>query len=246
MKKIREMQKDKIYAQPKSPIADFRFDDDIANVFEDMVQRSVPGYNLLLQNIGVITKKYATPKTNLYDLGCSLGAGTFQLADHSPKDCIIIGIDNSEAMVKKCRANLKKIEHKQKIDIRLGNIESSAMKNSSVVLMNWTLQFVEPNAREGLIEKIYGSLNEGGVLVLSEKISMHDQEQETIFFNLHERFKRENGYSLLEIDQKRKAIEQVLKTETEEEHLQRLKRRGFKNIYKFFQDFNFASFLAIK
>ena len=117
MKKIREMQKYKIYAQPKSPIDDFRFDDDIANVFEDMVQRSIPGYNLLLQNIGVITKKYAAPKTNLYDLGCSLGAGTFQLADHSPKDCIIIGIDNSEAMVKKCRANLKKMEHRQKIDI---------------------------------------------------------------------------------------------------------------------------------
>ena len=98
-------------------------------------------------------------------------------------------------MVKKCRANLKKMEYKQKIDIRLGNIESSAMKNSSVVLMNWTLQFVEPNAREGLIEKIYRSLNEGGVLVLSEKISIHDQEQETTFFNLHERFKRENGRS---------------------------------------------------
>ena len=149
-------------------------------------------------------------------------------------------------MLKKCRANVKKIRTHKKIEIRLEDIEKSSLENSSVVLMNWTLQFVEPNAREGLIEKIYRSLNEGGVLVLSEKISIHDQEQETTFFNLHERFKRENGYSLLEIDQKRKAIEQVLKTETEEEHLQRLKRRGFKNIYKFFQDFNFASFLAIK
>ena len=246
MKKIREMQKDNIYAKPKSPIDDFRFDDDIANVFEDMVQRSIPGYNLLLQNLGVITKKYAAPETNLYDLGCSLGAGTFQLAHHSPEDCIIIGIDNSEAMIKKCRANLRKIEHKQKIDIRHANIESFTMKNSSIVLMNWTLQFVAPSERERLIEKIYGSLNEGGVLVLSEKISILDPEQEITFFNLHEQFKRGNGYSLLEIDQKRKAIEQVLKTETEEEHLQRLKRRGFKNIYKFFQDFNFASFLAIK
>ena len=45
------MHKDKIYAQPKSPIDDFRFDDDIANVFADMVQRSIPGYNLVMQNI---------------------------------------------------------------------------------------------------------------------------------------------------------------------------------------------------
>ena len=92
MKKIREMQKDKIYAQPKSPIDDFRFDDDIANVFEDMVQRSIPGYNLLLQNIGVITKKYAAPKTNLYDLGCSLGAGTFSSQTIRLKTALLLAL----------------------------------------------------------------------------------------------------------------------------------------------------------
>ena len=246
MKKIREMQKDKIYAQPKNRIDDFRFDDDIANVFEDMARRSIPGYNLLLQNVGVITKKYAVPKTTLYDLGCSLGAGLAQLARHSPEDCTIIGIDNSEAMLKKCRANVKKIKHKQEIDLRLEDIEKSDLENSSVVLMNWTLQFVSPSEREDLIAKICASLNDGGILILSEKIAISNQKQNITFLNLHERFKQENGYSLLEIDQKRKAIEQVLKSETEDEHLQRLKRGGFRNIYKFFQNFNFASFLAIK
>ena len=243
---IREMQKDKIYAQPKNTIDDFRFNDDIANVFEDMARRSIPGYNLILENVGLITEKYARPKTTLYDLGCSLGAGIVQLAEHSPENCIIIGIDNSEAMLKKCRANVKKIRANKKIKIRLEDIEKSSLENSSVVLMNWTLQFVSPSEREELIAKVCASLNDGGVLVLSEKIAISDQEQEITFLNLHEKFKQENGYSLLEIDQKRKAIEQVLKTETEHEHLQRLKRGGFRAIYKFFQNFNFASFLAIK
>ena len=105
------MQKDKIYAQPKNTIDDFRFNDDIANVFEDMARRSIPGYNLILENVGLVTEKYARPKTTLYDLGCSLGAGIVQLAEHSPENCIIIGIDNSEAMLKKCRANAVSYTH---------------------------------------------------------------------------------------------------------------------------------------
>ena len=101
--------------------------------------------------------------------------------------------------------------------------------------MNWTLQFVSPSEREELIAKVCASLGDGGVLVLSEKIAISDQEQEITFLNLHEKFKQENGYSLLEIDQKRKAIEQVLKTETEHKHLQRLKRGALELFTSFFR-----------
>ena len=168
-------------------------------------------------------------------LGAHWGQVLFSSREHSPENSIIIGIDNSEAMLKKCRANVKKIRTNKKIEIRLEDIEKSSLENSSVVLMNWTLQFVSPSEREELIAKVCASLNDGGVLVLSEKIAISDQEQEITFLNLHEKFKQENGYSLLEIDQKRKAIEQVLKTETEHKHLQRLKREALELFTSFFR-----------
>ena len=242
----RVTQKDRVYVRPRAEIEDFRFDQKVANVFQDMAERSIPGYRLLLDLIGTITRNYATPATNLYDLGCSLGAGTIQLQKNSPENCQVIGVDSSEAMIKNCIVNLKKEGLETKTEIRRENIEATSIENASIILLNWTLQFIENDSRNHLIRNIYASLNKGGVLILSEKISSNSEEEQKTFGNLHELFKQEKGYSLLEIAQKRKAIEKVLIPDTEQRHHKRLEQAGFKKILKYFQSLNFVSFLAIK
>ena len=88
-------------------------------------------------------------------------------------------------------------------------------------------------------------MNKGGVLVLSEKL-VFDQKEQQILEPLQLDFKRANGYSELEISQKRDAIANVMIPETLQIHQQRLKNAGFSQSVLWIQHFNFASILAIK
>jgi len=85
-----------------------------------------------------------------------------------------------------------------------------------------------------------------GVLVLSEKLIFEDEDESQLQINWHLTFKGANGYSDLEISQKRAAIENVMIPDSFEVHQQRLQQAGFKESYQWFQAFNFASLIAIK
>ena len=85
-----------------------------------------------------------------------------------------------------------------------------------------------------------------GVLILSEKIQFSDERSEQLFVDLHHDFKRGNGYSDLEISQKRDALEHVLIPETIEAHRERLLAAGFSRVETWFQCFNFVSLVAFR
>lgn len=267
---------DSIYAAPLERIVDFRFDENVAQVFADMINRSVPGYANLIAMIGLIGARFAREGSRVYDLGCSLGAVSLALRRHvSAAQVEIIAVDNSESMIERCRANLAEAgEHGPPVDLRLGDIRDSEIERASVVVLNLTLQFVPPGERLDLLKRIYQGMLPGGVLIVSEKLgypaagqSIEDTHQvedgntgsiegQTIeeghqFFGklfeaLHLDFKRANGYSELEISQKRSALEKVLLPETEAAHHARLREAGFPRVETWFQCLNFASMLAIK
>ena len=226
-------------------IADFRFDKEVVEVFDDMVRRSVPGYDSMIQMIGLITRMYGQENTNYYDLGSSTGTTSLAIAlNNKHKNNQFFAIDNSEAMVNKCQQNLKsKIDNLQAI---CSDINQIHIENASIVVLNLTLQFIDVKDRSNLIKKIYEGLNPGGVLIISEKIHFEDKETQDQFTNLHVDFKKENGYSELEIANKRQAIENVLITDTKAIHIGRLKDCGFKDTSCFFQCLNFVSFLSVK
>ncbi len=207
-------------------IADFRFDKEVVEVFDDMVRRSVPGYDSMIQMIGLITRMYGQDNTNYYDLGSSTGTTSLAIAlNNKHNNNQFFAIDNSEAMVNKCQQNLKsKIDNLQAICADINQIH---IENASIVVLNLTLQFIDVKDRSNLIKKIYEGLNPGGVLIISEKIHFEDDETQNQITNLHIDFKKENGYSELEIANKRQAIENVLITDTKAIHIKRLKDSGF-------------------
>ena len=241
------MARDDIYQQAQSEVARFRFDDEVAEVFSDMIERSVPGYVSTLKHIGTLASAYVHEHSNCYDLGCSLGASTLAMAQNVPHDNVqIIGIDNAEAMLKRCDLILDKHASNCPITLRCENIQDSEIERASMVVMNFTLQFIPLNDRQSLIQRIYDGMLDGGILVISEKFKLDDHDANNFMIDMHHAFKRANGYSDLEISQKRNAIEDVLIPETIETHRQRLTETGFQHVEQWFQCFNFMSMVARK
>ena len=226
-------------------ITDFKFDKEVVEVFDDMVKRSVPGYDSMIQMIGLIARIYGQDNTNYYDLGSSTGAITLSIAlNNKSRNNQFFAIDNSKEMVEQCKKNLQnKVGNLQAI---CNDINQVKIQNASIVVLNLTLQFIDVNLRSILINKIYDGLEPGGILIISEKIHFDDAVTQNQITKLHIDFKKENGYSELEIANKRQAIENVLITETKEQHLKRLRECGFVETSCFFQCLNFVSFLSVK
>ncbi len=238
---------DNIYAQRRSDITDFKFDEQVARVFPDMIKRSVPGYSHIIGAIGILSEQYAQPDTNVYDLGSSLGAATISMRHRITAPGVkIIAVDNSQAMINRCSDYLDVEDSTIPVEARCADITKLTIENASFAVLNFTLQFIEPNNRLETLKNIYNGLLPGGALILSEKLSFEDSKLEQLLITHHHDFKRANGYSDLEISQKRQAIERVLLPESEQQHTDRMLEAGFSQVCKWFQSFNFASFIAIK
>ncbi len=238
---------DALYAAEQEAVAPFEFDEAVVAVFPDMIARSVPGYTLLLPLIGQIANRYAQPHSRCYDLGCSLGAVTLALRQQIEQvGCRITAVDNSPAMIAQCRHNIAQAGGGIPVDLLEADLCQILIENASVVVLNFTFQFVPPPLRDGLIQHIYDGLLPGGALILSEKVIFEPPELNQRLITLHHDFKRANGYTVLEVSQKRAALENVLIPDTQEQHQERLKQAGFDESYQWFQAFNFASLIAIK
>ncbi len=238
--------KDTLYTEAQ-PLLDFVFDDKVAAVFTDMINRSVPGYAAIISMIGVLAERHVEADSNCYDLGCSLGAATLAMRHNiTEKNCQIIAVDNSAAMLLRCRNIIDEDSSKLPVEIICADLFDVNIHNASMVVLNFTLQFISPERRLELITKIYDGLLPGGILILSEKICFEDEKLNQLFIDMHHRFKMNHGYSELEISRKRSAIENVLIPETIPVHQARLNNAGFDNFDVWFQCFNFASIIAVK
>jgi tRNA (cmo5U34)-methyltransferase len=242
-KKPLETHRDQLFADLVAEPSQFSFNEAVVDVFPDMIQRSVPGYGTVVRMTGVLTEQYAKEGTHVYDLGCSLGesirAAELAIGDRA---CHLIGVDNSPAMIAKVREEMRPLS---KIVWHLSDITQMEFKTASVVIMNFTLQFIPIHERLKLLKQIRSAMVPGGLLILSEKLTMPDAEMNQLMVELHHDFKRSQGYSDLEIAQKRDAIDNVLIPETAEVHRTRLAEAGFSRSSIWFQCLNFASFIAI-
>ncbi|CAH9057071.1 Carboxy-S-adenosyl-L-methionine synthase [Pseudoalteromonas holothuriae] len=238
--------KDGIYATEQQ-VKDFSFDANVVEVFPDMIQRSVPGYATIVSTMGKLAGQFAQSNSKLYDLGCSLGAVTLSMRRNIAKEnCQIIAVDNSQAMVERCKMHLGGFKSDVPVDVQLGDITDLTINDASVVAMNFTLQFIPQDQRLAVLTNIYNGLKPGGVILLSEKIIGESDQQDNLLIDLHHDFKRHNGYSELEISQKRTAIENVMRPDSLSTHLARLNEIGFTQTQVWYQCFNFCSMVAIK
>ena len=240
-------EQDTLFAKNRAVTSGFRFDEQVVKVFPDMITRSVPGYELVVPMIGMLARRYAQPDSVLYDLGCSLGAASLAMSlAVRAGGTRIVAVDNSEAMVERCRKVVAERRGAVPIDVRLQNMMETPVENASVVVLNFTLQFIAPEERQAQIDRIAAGMRTGGALILSEKICFEDEREQADQTAWHHDFKRTQGYSDLEIAQKRNALEDVLKTETEAAHLHRFDQAGLSLSRRWFQCFSFASYIAFK
>lgn len=239
--------KDKIFEDPLYNIVDFEFDNKVANVFEDMLKRSIPGYSSIIATVGMLTKLYSQPNSNYYDLGSSLGASALAMRRNVVHpNCRVIAVDNSEAMVNRSKDIIGMDNSPTPIDIFCDDIRNFKIENAAVVVLNYTLQFISPKNRDKIVQNIFNGMKNGGILILSEKIIFEDAELNERQISRYHNFKRLNGYSDIEISKKKEALENVLIPDSVETHKKRLLNSGFKTADVWHQTFNFISIVAEK
>ena len=247
MLKTPDTGRDALFSRPMLEINDFVFDQKVVDVFPDMIKRSVPGYSTILHMTGQLAAKYAKSGSHCYDLGCSLGASIMAMRHAiNSAETTLIGVDNSEAMLARCQLLIDADAAETPVELLCKNIEEVIFKSHCVCVLNFTLQFVPIEKRTQVLQRIFDAMTEGGILILSEKLCFEDTQHDTLMRELHHYFKKVNGYSEMEIAQKREAIDTILVPETPEQHVDRLHNIGFERINIWFQCFNFSSLIAFK
>ena len=242
-----QMPKDTIFSLEKKPLPPFEFNEQVVRVFDDMIERSVPLYRETLRRQAELATYFYQQGSRIYDLGCSNGNfGMVLLQSMGARSFEMCAIDNSAPMIDAYRKRLAPLRGGERIRPLEADIQKVVLENPSVVILNLTLQFLPPQERDALMGKIHSALSSGGVLLMTEKIIHGAAELSSLQQRFYYDFKRENGYSELEISQKREALENVLIPETVEDHCDRLRRVGFLMLDLWIKWLNFVSFLDVK
>ena len=239
--------KDKIFADGEFAKGSFRFNDEVASVFDDMAGRSIPYYKDVIEIIGQAALNFIPSKGSIYDLGCSTGNTLIYLAKIlSGRKVKLTGLDPAEAMLQKAKEKAGVFTYGHDINFEQGFIENYDFKDADMVILNYTLQFINVDEREKVMKKIYNSLKAGGILIFSEKIKQEDDKVDNFNTEIYNKFKKNNGYSFLEIANKRQALENILVPESLSGNMNLLNKSGFSRSEILFKWLNFTTIMAFK
>jgi tRNA (cmo5U34)-methyltransferase len=242
-----ETAKDALFAEKRSLVGDFDFGAKTAEVFDDMLDRSVPYYTEIQRIMGELAEDFAVPGTNLYDLGCSTGTTLLHMDKLLPNEVSFVGVDSSPEMLEKAKVKLAANGSKRATELVCADLNAGvAITNASVIILNLTLQFIRPLNRDRMVAGMAAGLKKDGCLILVEKMLSENSTINRLFIKHYYEFKRRNGYSDMEISQKREALENVLIPYHFDENRELLLRNGFKSCDVFFRWYNFCGMLAIK
>jgi tRNA (cmo5U34)-methyltransferase len=236
--------------QENSAARDFTFDTKVAAVFDDMVSRSVPFYDEIQTMLAELALQFLPEQDGaVCDLGCSTGTTLEQILSNPgcPPSTHGYGVDNAKAMLEQAREKLAPHIAARRVTLTEADLDSDLrLPQVNVVLMNWTLQFVRPIHREGLLRRIHDSLRPGGALLMAEKVLVEDSLLNRLYIELYYRYKARQGYTAEEIQRKRESLENVLVPYRVEENVELLNRCGFATVDTCFRWFNWAAFVAIR
>ena len=245
--KDRPESRDQLFAGTRARIEDFDFGRDTAAVFDDMLDRSVPHYRIIQEMVVELACDFARPGTTIVDLGCSTGTTITGLDRALPRDLDVrfLGIDSSAEMLAKAQAKLEGREPGRRVELRKADLNLSLeLENVSVALLVLTLQFVRPLQRERLLLDVRRGLADGGCLIIVEKVLGDTPLFNRLWIEHYYALKEKNGYSRLEIAQKREALENVLIPYRLDENRELLARTGFAQADTFFKWYNFCGLVA--
>lgn len=239
--------RDQLFEQSDSAIGDFRFDGTTASVFDDMVNRSVPFYTEMQRMTGEIAADFATPGSNLFDLGCATGTTLLKLDSVLDPEVRFVGVDSSPEMLEKARQKFSARKSTRRCEFITADLHREGIiENASVVVMILTLQFIRPLYRTRVIHSLIEGMNQQSCLIIFEKITVDDSLFNRLFIRYYYTMKKRQGYSDVEIARKREALENVLIPYRPEENRELLSSAGFTHIEEFFRWYNFSGILAVK
>ncbi len=244
---IMPMVKDTLYKTPLEQVAPFAFNHQVAEVFDDMVLRSIPHYQAIQQSSARLLSSLYQGKGTVYDLGCSTGNTILAVSSVLQERLVrIVGVDSSPDMVSRCRNKLAGYKLKAPYEIIHGDILNTPLVNIEAALLHFVLQFLPVDSKVSLLNNIYKQLPSGGCLILSEKIAIEDPVLAAATQDIYFQFKADQGYSDLEISQKREALENILHLLSSDDLRTMLNGAGFTRVEVILRWFNFVTIIAVK
>jgi len=226
----------------KSKRSNWKFDKSVAKNFDEHISKSIPFYKVTHDIIIKLSDFFLKENSLCYDLGCSNGTLLKKIALRQEKKKVkFIGYDLSKDMI--LEAKKKKIKNLQ---FYQKDITKISFKKADMIICVYTLQFVEPKFRQVLLNRIFKSLNWGGVFILCEKIRGNDARFQDILTSLYYDYKKKKGFKTNEIYNKEASLRSVLEPYSIKTNIDFMKRAGFGDIMPFFQYLSFKGFFSIK
>ena len=234
--------KDELFKQNFS--GKFEFNEAVAVVFDDMITRSIPFYDEFIKNTTALVNKFCAEGDRIYDFGCST-ANTLLAIERSCKNKYeLIGIDTSEHMLRQAASKIA--AYNSEIVLVHDDILNTNTSKAQCVISNFTMQFIKPEIRMSGFEKAFDTLSQGGIFIFAEKLASPHGELNDLMTERYYEYKKHQGYSELEIMQKRSALETVLIPFSEEKNIEYARSAGFSHAECIFRVLNFALFVAFK
>ena len=239
--------KDEIFSEGEFSSGSFKFNEGVANVFDDMAVRCIPNYKEVIHLTAQAAQNFVPDNGNIYDLGCSTGSTLIYMSKFlTKKNVKMTGYDPAEAMLKKAKDKADIFTYSHEINFKKGISEDADISKANLVIMNYTLQFIGKAKRSEVISRVHQNLQQDGIFLLSEKLREPNKNIENFNTKTYESFKAGNGYSYLEIANKRQALENILVPQSTDDNIEMLKTAGFSRVDILSKWLNFATFIAFK
>lgn len=223
------------------------FNAEVTNVFDNMLERSIPNYETMRDLIANIGFHYVQPKTSIIDIGCSNGLSIQPFIKHFGVYNTYKLIDISKPMLQACRERYKGFMDMGIVDVEEMDLRHEfPLAHASLVLSILTLQFTPIEYRQKILNRVYASLEKGGAFLLVEKVLGNTDEVDSVLVDEYYRLKRDNAYTQEQIQAKRESLEGVLVPVTAKWNEDLLHNAGFTKIDCFWRYLNFVGWIAIK
>jgi len=222
------------------------FDGDVTAVFDDMLRRSIPQYEVMRETVFRLGCRHVEPGTSIVDLGCSRGEALQPFVDKFGAQCRFVGVDVSEPMLAAARERFNGYMSSGIVDIReLDLRETFPPERASVVMGILTLQFVPIEYRQRIVQDAHDCLVPGGAFIVVEKVLGANARLDKAFVAEYLDMKRRQGYTEDQIKRKRLSLEGVLVPVTAAWNEELLRMAGFQTVDCFWRWMNFAGWIAV-
>jgi len=223
------------------------FDQDVANAFDDMLERSIPDYARMRELCFLVGARFVKHGTSVVDLGCSRGEAIAPFVSTFGAYCRYVAVDVAEPMLAAARERFAVLINAGVVDVRKHDLRRGMpvpLASSSLILSVLTLQFTPIEYRRSILEAAKRALAPGGALIVVEKVNGRSAVLHDAMLALYESHKRDNGYTYEQIARKRASLEGVLVPLDAGQNYAMLREVGFTGVECFWRWLNFAAWVA--